>query len=65
MFRKDETVEHQTIANIDLQEAYSDAKFELLGVGFTKVLTAECSQIRDEWVCSIRELKKILVETAN
>lgn len=59
MFRKNETVEHQAVAAIELQEAYDDASFELLGVGFTKVLTADSSQTREDWVRSLREVKRI------
>ncbi|XP_003741668.1 uncharacterized protein LOC100903119 [Galendromus occidentalis] len=58
LFRKDETVEHQAVAKIKLQEAYDSTSFELLGVGFTKVLTAESPQIRDDWMQSIREVQK-------
>lgn len=64
MFRKNETVEHQDITETVLQEAYDDASFELLGVGFTKVLTANSSQMRDDWVRSIRELQSMHLEAA-
>jgi len=65
MFRKNETVEHQEVAVIELQEAYDDASFELLGVGFTKVLTADCSQTRDDWMRSIREVKRTQIKTVD